>query len=157
MNKKLCFILALLLSADGISYAASSALPISATVLSKSNCKFTTSRANLDFGTLDPGSTGDATAKTYINFRCMGSAKVATFTISDVGGLNDNAQQNHRMQNSGIATEFLPYTLELNPTSGSVPKNTEQTLTVTGTVKAAHYQNAFVGDYQDTATITIAP
>jgi hypothetical protein len=61
------------------------------------------------------------------------------------------------MRHTTITTEYLPYSLTLNPISGTVPKNTDQTLTITGTVKGVDYQDALAGSYSDTAVISIAP
>jgi hypothetical protein len=61
------------------------------------------------------------------------------------------------MRHTTITTEYLPYSLTLNPTSGTVPKNTDQTLTITGKVKGVDYQDALAGSYSDTVVISIAP
>ncbi len=137
--------------------ADSNVLTVSASVLSKSVCKFNTKTSALDFGNLDPGSASNVTAVTTIGFKCVGSAPMATFLITQDDGLNETGPGNNRMQHATVLTEFLPYTLSLSPTSATVPKNSPQTLTVTGTVIAADYQNAFIGSYADSVVITIDP
>jgi hypothetical protein len=54
-------------------------------------------------------------------------------------------------------TEFLPYGLSLSPVSGTVARNTNQILAVTGTVLGASYGSAAAGAYSDTVTLTILP
>jgi hypothetical protein len=39
------------------------------------------------------------------------------------------------MRHSSVFTEYLPYSLALDPSSGTVPKNAPQTLTISGTVR----------------------
>ena len=161
MNGKVKYIVPLmaiqLLLIQSISHAAPSAVPVSAVVLSKSNCKFSTSATDLSFGTINPGSPSDATASATVQFRCMGSAKDATYYISDDDGLYEDGPDGNRMRHSSVAAEHLRYTITLSPTSATVPKNTYQTLTVNGKVKAADFQNALAGDYLDTVKITISP
>jgi hypothetical protein len=61
------------------------------------------------------------------------------------------------MRNMAVATEYLPYTITLTPRTATIRRRTNQTLTITGTVFASDYQNAYVGSYQDRLTITIVP
>ena len=61
------------------------------------------------------------------------------------------------MQHTTIATEFLPYSLSLSPTSATVLRLVEQTLTVTGTIQPFQFQNAASGVYRDTVVITLTP
>ncbi len=137
--------------------ADSSGLSVTASVLSKSRCKFQTKASALDYGTLDPSSGGDATVVTTLGFVCNGSAPSATFLISQDNGLNGTGPSNNRMQHTVLLTEFLPYSLVLSPTSATVPKGVIQTLTVTGTINAVDYQNAMIGSYSDTVVISITP
>ena len=44
-----------------------------ATVLGKGHCNFSTHSLTLDFGTIDPGSTADATANASLTFNCGGN------------------------------------------------------------------------------------
>jgi hypothetical protein len=61
------------------------------------------------------------------------------------------------MRHTSVVTEYLPYDFSIIPVSGSVPKNTNTSITITGTVKGIDYQKAYVGSYGDTVTLTIAP
>jgi len=131
-------------------------LNVSATVLSKSVCRFNSATASLPFGTVDPSTSSDVTATTTVTFRCMGSAPIATFFIADDGGLYAAAPGQHRMKHS-VLPQYLPYDLTLTPASASVPKNVIQTLTITGTLRATDYRDAFAGAYTDTVTLSITP
>ena len=155
------FTLALILSILGMASignaAGANVVTVSATVLSKSQCKFNSNTASLSFGNLDPANPVDKTVSTSITFRCGGSAPNATFSITDDDGLNETGPDANRMRHTPITTEYLSYSLTLNPISGPVPKNTDQTLTLTGTVKGVDYQDALAGNYSDTMVISIAP
>lgn len=135
----------------------SSLVSVSATVLSRSECKFNSKTASLNFGNLDPSNPVDQTVETSITFRCGGSAPMATFSITDDDGLYETGPNLNRMRHSTITSEYLSYSLTLNPTSGTVPKNTNQTLTIRGQVKGVDYQDATAGGYSDTVVISINP
>ena len=130
---------------------------VTATVLSKSECKFNSKTSNLNFGNVDPANPIDKTTSTSITFRCGGSPPSATFSITDDDGLYETGPDANRMRHTTVTTEYLLYSLTLNPTSGTVPKNTDQTLTITGTVKGVDYQDALSGSYSDTVVISITP
>lgn len=130
---------------------------ISAAVLSKSNCRFIAASAALNFGSLDPANSSDAIINSTITFRCGGSAPNATFFISQDDGLHETGPGANRMQNTTVTTEYLPYTITLNPFSNTVPKNVVQTLTISGSIHASDYQNAYIGSYSDTVVISITP
>lgn len=139
-------------------YAGSSAtVTVSAVVLSKNICKFSSASAVLAFGTLDPGNPVDVTVSTTIGFRCLGSASVATFLITDDDGMNELVTDGNRMAHLFLPATFLPYGMTLSPTTATVPKNAPQVLTVTGTVRGVDYQGAFAGSYSDTVVISIDP
>jgi len=138
------------------SYAAN-ILSVTATVVSRNNCRFNTGTSSLDFGTLDPGNPSDKTVNTSVTFRCGGSGNPATFTITHDSGLYETATDAPRMRNATVTTEYLPYTLTLSPTSGSVPRNTNRTLTISGTVPGTEFQNAYAGNYRDRVVISIEP
>jgi spore coat protein U-like protein len=155
------FTLALILSILGMASignaAGTNVVTVSATVLSKSQCKFNSNTATLDFANLDPTNPVDRTVNTSITFRCGGSAPNATFSITDDDGLYEIGPDRNRMRHTTTPTEYLPYSLTLSPTSGTVAKNTNQTLTVTGTVRGVDYQDARMGNYQDTVVVSIEP
>jgi spore coat protein U-like protein len=141
-------------------YAAdTSIVAVNATVLTNNNCRFSgvTSSAALNFGNLDPANPVDRTVNSSVNFRCNGGSPMATFFISDDDGLYETGLNANRMRHTTTITEFIPYTFTLNPITGTIPRNTLQTLTLTGTVNGTDYQNAVPGTYLDSVVITIVP
>lgn len=147
----LCFLMATATATA----ASGHSLSVSASVISKNKCSFTNGGPTaLAFGAIDPSSPGNAIATATTTFKCVGADPVATYAISANNGLNGAATP--RMQHATNPAEFLPYTLDL-PQSASVPKNSTQTLTVTGTITPSGFQNALVGAYSDTIVLTIEP
>jgi spore coat protein U-like protein len=130
---------------------------VNATVVSKSNCKFNSATAAIPFGTLDPTNPVDKTVNTFITFRCAGSSSMATFFISDDDGLYETGPNANRMRHATFVTEYIPYVFTLNPISGTVPKNSTQTLSISGTVNGVAYQDVAAGNYSDRVVITLAP
>jgi hypothetical protein len=55
------------------------------------------------------------------------------------------------------APEFLPYSLLLNPVSGTIPKNAPGTLTISGTVRWADFRGSMAGAYMDSVVVSILP
>ena len=148
---------AMLLLFPAVSRAAgTSAVSVTATVLSKSVCRFDSKSLALNFGNVDPWSPSDATATATVGFRCAGSAGTAVFAIVADAGLHGNGGF-PRMQNGTIPSEFLSYFLALNPATGAVPKNTNQTLTISGTIRRSDFQDASAGTYTDTVVLSILP
>lgn len=132
-------------------------LTIGATVLSKNNCRFNTPGPTaLDFGAIDPSSVVNKTATATTIFRCVGSSPMANYLIVSDDGLYSSGANAPRMRHAVNFAQFMPYTITM-PQSGTVPKNTNQTLTVTGTVLVADFQNALAGAYSDTVILTISP
>lgn len=131
-------------------------LAVTLTILSKSNCKFTTTPASpaLAFGAIDPGAAGAATASLNATFECKGSAPAATFLVSASNGLFFSGTRRMRHTNG---TSFLPYSVALSPTTGTVPKNTPVNLTVTATVAVPDFQDAIAGSYFDTLVVSVTP
>lgn len=131
---------------------------VGATVLSKSNCRFRTNNATLDFGVLDPANPLDVTATATVPFICRGSAPIATFAFSDDGGRYPSGPGVHRMRHASAAIpEYLPYSFALSPATGTVPKNVDRNLTVTGTVLGADFRAVRAGIYSDSVVISIFP
>lgn len=130
---------------------------ISAVVLGNSNCRFTSaSPSALDFGTIDPSSAVSASASVTIGYRCNGGSAIVTWNIVANNGLHPAGPGAQRMRHVTNLTQYLPYSLNL-PTSGTVPRNTNQTMTLTGTVTSAAFQTAIAGSYADSVVLTIAP
>ena len=133
-------------------------MPVSATVLSTSVCKFNApGSTTLPFGTIDPSGAANATATGSLVIRCGGSASSATFAITDDSGLHSTGAGAYRMQHAVTATAFLGYSVGYSPQTATIPKNTNQTITVTGTVTPTQYGNAIAGNFTDTVTVTVSP
>ena len=147
-----------ILSAPGLSFAGGTDIyTVSAVVLSKNSCIFSTTTAILNFGILDTANSNDVTPSTSFNFICHGASNPATFSMDQDYGLYKTGPGANRMRHATNTTKFLNYTLTLNPSSGTVPKNQAQTLTVSGKVLATDYQNAYAGSYSDTVVISLNP
>lgn len=152
---------ALLAFSAGPAHAAgNSIMVVSATILSKSICSFKTATANLSFGVLDPLSPVNVTASTSAIFKCMGSAPIVVYLITQDSGLNSTGPGGNRMKHATDPTAYLPYSLALTPDAVTFPKETppqDHTVTVTGTVLGADYQTVLPGSYSDTVTLSIIP
>ena len=137
--------------------AGAHSISVSATILSKNNCSFTVAGPSvLAFGVIDPSTTSAVTASVSMTFRCTGSNPVATYFVSSDDGLYETGAGAPRMRHATDTSQYLPYTLNL-PQSASVPRNVVQTLTITGTVAVAAFQNALAGAYADTVVMTMTP
>jgi spore coat protein U-like protein len=145
-------IIFLLLLMTGICYCASTTtLAVTATVISKNQCKFKSSPGPLNFGTLNPANPVDVTATTTVDVSCGGSSGTAIFYITGNGGLYGN-----KMRNTTYPAYYLPYTF--NNTSGTITKVPGSVIvTLSGVVKGTDYENAYVGNYSDTVTLTLSP
>lgn len=148
--------LALSLFTGGAAQAApDSAIDVSATVLSISNCRFRTTSATLAFGVLQTWNPVDVTVTAGLVIRCAGNAApLATYFIFDDDGLNEGGPNAHRMRNGAA---LLPYAFSYAPATATIPRNTNTPITVTGTVYGSDYWNATIGTYTDTVTLTIVP
>ena len=133
------------------------AVPVNAIVLSKSNCKFNTPTAtNLAFGSIDPSSSANATAAATLTIICRGSAPIASYALTHDSGLYKTGVNFNRMKHATLNT-YLPYALTITPTSGTIAKNVDQIITVSGVITPADFQNADIGGYADTVVITLSP
>lgn len=156
-------ILLIFTTAD-IGYPAdSNSVSVTATVVSRGECWFTSETSALNFGNLDPSNPVDVNASTSVIFRCRRGFFIfwfpVTFFIGDDDGLYETGTNANRMQHSTVTTEFLPYSFSLNPTSGTVTGNPSinRTLNITGTVRGVDYQDATMGNYSDTVVVSIEP
>lgn len=130
---------------------------VSAVIPPASNCRFRTAAATLPFGLLDPGNPANVTVSATIGFRCNGGPRNVPFIITSDDGRYESGPGSPRMRNTVQTAEFLPYSLAWNPASGTIPRNQDQLLTITGTVLAASYGSAAVGAYSDTVILSILP
>jgi hypothetical protein len=132
-------------------------LAIGATVLSKSNCKFTSAAGSvLAFGTIDPSTTTNKTASTVLTINCGGSAATASYSITANDGLYASGPGQPRLRQTVTTVDFMPYTLSM-PVTGTATKNTATNVTITGTITVANFQNAIAGNYSDTVVLTLSP
>ena len=155
----LCFFFAsLLLGTTPAVLAADSAIvSIGGTLLSKNNCKFRApGSATLSFGNIDPSSVVNSVAAATLIVRCGGASATVAYSLDHDGGLYKTGPSLNRMKHATL-NEYLSYTLALTPSSGTVPKNTDQTINLTSTVTPASFQDASMGAYSDTVVITLLP
>lgn len=131
-------------------------VPVGATVLSKSNCKFTTATAAIALA-IDPSSVGDITGNATLTLNCKGSAPSATYAITFNDGAYPAGVGYPRMLNPVPSATYLPYTFSVSPDSATVGRNVNTNVTATVTVKQADYSNAYVGSFTDTIIVTINP
>lgn len=131
-------------------------LAVTATVLSKSVCKFDTKTSTLDFGPLDPAVAADVNAMASVDYVCRGSAPVAAFLFTDDNGQNPSGPGARRMRHA-TAPELLPYGLAFSPASGTVPKNVHRTLTISGIVRWTDFRGSMAGAYTDSVVVSILP
>ena len=163
-DMKIHFLVALgvwaVLQAPPVFGAGSNTLSLSTNVIG--TCQVTTAPGVLNFGTIDPSSVNNITASTTFAMKCTkGTLSTAA---SDNGWLNFSSTK--RMKHSVTAAAFLPYAISY---SGAVGFNGQgfgaaalaQTVTVSGTITPAQFQNALVTTagqvYSDTVTITVNP
>jgi spore coat protein U-like protein len=155
------FFLCVALVASPAFAAGSNTLSLAATVVG--TCKVTTAPATLDFLTIDPSGSSAVTATTSFSMKCTKST-VST-AASDNGGLNFSSGTK-RMKHSVTATAFLPYAVTYSDDTGFTGQGFggaagAQTVTVTGIITPAQFQNALVTTgvqlYSDTVTITVNP
>jgi len=145
----------------GYVFAADTAnLSVTATIISPGNCRFAAG-TTLNFGNLDPANPVDVNASTTVTIRCTrpGFPQPVTYLISDDDGLYETGLNANRMRHTTILTQFLPYTMSIVPASATIPRNTNTTITINGTVLGASYQGSTVapGAYRDTVVISIIP
>lgn len=125
-------------------------------------CKVITAPGTLDFGSIDPSGVSNATISITFTMKCT-KGTVST-AASDDGGLFFAGTK--RMQHSATLTAFLPYALVYSGDIGFTGQGfgvaaSAQTVTISGTVTPAQFQNALVTTagqkYSDTVTITVNP
>lgn len=138
----------------GISYAATAAINVSATVLSINQCKFNTDDSTLDLGVLDPESPVDRTITTSLVFKCAGSDASIDFAINDDETV---PYANRKMKHSTLPDSAIPYQFSINKTAGEAQRNVEQTVMVSVKIKGVDYRDVYSGGYSDIVYISISP
>lgn len=128
------------------------------------NCKVVDATSTLAFGALDPAAGGTVNAVWSAGkFSCT---KGQAFTVTSDDGLWKSASggANDRMKLSTatdctVATNCIRYTLTSVTAGTGAGHGAGNTISfaVTGQTLIADYQNANVGSYADTVTLTVAP
>lgn len=152
MKKLIVVLIAIsIIAMSGVAMAGDTAtLTVSASVTG--TCKFNAG-ATLDFGSLDPSSTADATAQVKPTYWCTKGTTATGVTAGQ--GLNYSSS--NRMA-GGTPADFIPYSLSLTGgTQTGAGKGTPLTLTIDGTITNANYINASAGSYTDSVVLTITP
>lgn len=156
-SDSLVFALFCVLSPVAASAADAASVSVSATVLSKNVCKFRNpTSAALSFGTIDPASGANATASATLTIRCGGSSATVSYALTHDSGLYETGVNANRMKHDTLDA-YLPYALTLTPASGSIPKNTVETITISGEIAPVQFQDAPVGAYADSVVVTVEP
>ena len=130
-------------------------LTVSATVLSKNNCRFSTAASTLALA-IDPASSSPVSASSTLSVRCTGSAAFTTWSLSGNSGLHGASPAARRLRHGTNPAELLAYSLSF-PASGAVARNVWQSVTLTAAVQPADFQNASVGLYSDQVTLSLLP
>jgi spore coat protein U-like protein len=152
MKKSMAVFIALaVLAAGGAAWAATTTVPVTATVVG--TCKVTAT-GSVAFGNLD------ATLDTLVNgivtqpkFWCT---KGASYTIIDDNGKNESGTT-FQMKHATDITELIPYTFTYAITGGTgIGPASPVTMDIVSTVPPG-YSGALAGEYSDTVTLTISP
>lgn len=134
--------------AAGIAAADTQSVSVTASVTGV--CKFNTGQTPvLAFGAIDPTGSAAKTASVDVLFKCT---KGQSATVAATGGLSRTL--------AGPSSSSMPYTVTLtgaSATGAGFGSSTDLTLTVGGSVAVADYQNATVGSYTDTISLTVTP
>jgi spore coat protein U-like protein len=137
--------------------SSSGAVAISATVVSKNQCRFSVRNLTLALGEIDPLATLSVSRSVTTTITCGGNAPNATYFISSDDGLYETGTNAPRMRHLTLTTQLMPYALTISPASATIAKNVAQTITITGTVLPADVRDLSPGGYSDTVTITLTP
>jgi spore coat protein U-like protein len=153
-----CLLVVLGWSLAAGAWANTGSLAVSAVVISRSVCTiFSPASMDLPFGSIDPASRVDATVSVQMTIGCFGSNATTTFALTANDGLHPQGAGNRRMLHGTVSTAFLPYSITINPASATVPRLALRTITITGTITPAQFQDARVGAYSDTVAVTVNP
>ncbi|MRR06688.1 MAG: hypothetical protein EG828_07060 [Deltaproteobacteria bacterium] len=119
-------------------------------------CMFSSGNSTLDFGTIDPSGTTDATGQAKISYWCTKGVTTSKIVTDDGDHVSGGMK---RMQNTATNTEFLPYELALTHPAASFNNgpDTPLELTVDGKITSTNYRTAAAGSYQDIVEISIEP
>lgn len=118
-------------------------------------CKFSSAVQTFTFGTLDPSAAvATAGSGASVTYKCTKGTAATSVTASN--GANFSAGR-RRMSNT---TDFIPYSLTVaggTQTGLGFSAGKDLSLTLTGSVAAADYEDVSSGSYTDTVVLTVAP
>ncbi|HET8745745.1 MAG TPA: spore coat protein U domain-containing protein [Ramlibacter sp.] len=159
VRRRIPLFLAVLVACGSTAQAAtgSGTLTVSATVVSKNECKFSTKSLVLDFQSINPVANTPKIATAVATITCHGNADPAVFYIDADKGKNQSTSGARQMRGVTATTEVLPYTLSWNPANGEVTKNLAFSVTFTGSVAPLDFKQVPPGSYSDTVQITVTP
>jgi spore coat protein U-like protein len=117
-------------------------------------CRFEDTVARLDFGAIDVSRTAAVVAQTSLRYACT---RGLTPVVSAGPGLHGDGAGRRRMALLGSG-DFIAYSLEvgLDPRVGIGP-GASLSMIIRGSIDAAEYRGAGIGDYSDTVVLTITP
>ena len=117
-------------------------------------CKFSSAVQTFTFGTLDPSAAvASAGSGASVTYKCT----KGTAATSVTAGNGANFSGGRRMSNG---TDFIPYSLTVaggTQTGLGFSAGKDLSLTLTGSVAAADYEDVSSGSYTDTVVLTVAP
>ena len=130
----------LLVTGNALS-ADTASIDVTAEVLG--TCSFNTTSYTMDFGSIDPTSTGDITATVSLDFTCTNGTD---WDLDDESG----------PQTMSDGTNDLAYSIDAYNLSGT-GSGASQVVDVTGRIADTDYGTAVASTYSDTLTINILP
>jgi hypothetical protein len=140
-----------LASTAGIAAAADTQdLSVSATILAR--CKFVVGTPSIGLGNIDPSGTADVTATADVEYKCTNGTTPGSLAPTS-GGLTRS------MSDGGTPAKTLAYTLEIPALSAGTgfSNGQEKTVTITGRVTPAQFNDAEAATYTETVELTISP
>ncbi|NDY92124.1 spore coat protein U domain-containing protein [Ideonella livida] len=129
---------------------------VTAVVLPRDRCTWTSASSGLDFGPLQPQAAA-ATATATLRLQCQGSSPVARYAVSADTGENapssSGTPQLRHVENGAL----LPYRVEVEPAEATIARHSEQTITLRARMAGQDLSKAPAGTYQDRLVITLMP
>ncbi|BCL74848.1 hypothetical protein JHS3_05840 [Jeongeupia sp. HS-3] len=152
MKKGICWVIGatMLAMAAGGAYAADKNVQVKAKV--EGTCQFVDANdVVIDFGTLTPGG-GDQSKSAGTSFWCTNGVN---YTVALDNGLNPDGSSKRQMKGA-TDTDLIGYTLTADNTTGAgTGSSTPIPVLLTAGVKGTDYQDAKIGDYNDTVIMTL--
>lgn len=157
---KLCKIAAASLLALAAASAGAVTQNLSVQASVQSVCTFTTAARTLDFGSLDPSAAAaqnNIALDGAISYKCTNGVTPSSLSV----GNGSNWSGTTRQMKNTLSNDYIPYTLNITmpgtTTGQGFSAGKERTISITGNLTAAAYEDAVAGSYGDTVVITVAP